>query len=1246
MPGNRFIPGEACRSADFAATKTMTTEDTAPIKGNNENLSFTKGPMPKGFISIDALSFAKMGKAQDDPAKIFSGRAGGAQGSSALFAIASLYLKIKDNLIVIADDNVEAFKIKEGIFALLPQAQVEVFCDYETLPYDMLSAHQDLISSRLEVLAKLPALKHGMVIVSKNALMQRLCPQSYIAANSLYLKKGDEVDLKRLRELLTQCGYLQVEQVLSHGEFALRGSILDIFPMGSNTPYRIDFFDEEIDSIATFSVDTQRSQDKIDAVKLLPAHEFALNESFISMFRSSYRDAFPSANLAAHTIYQTISKGALPSGIEYYLPLFFAQTATFFDYLKPADKVVFLGDLRQSAEAFIQSCEQRFAMHEGNRDHPPLPVFKVFLSPSELEENLQKFCHIELLKEPLSDAELKKAYRHNLYARAIPKLTLESAATKAMPEAQSAQKIDERLSTPQETKALPVALFVKNFLNEGGRIFICAGSEGRRQSLKELLGRHLLKDLGEAYHLIPASSFKDFKEGAEPLTLSVAPFEEGLIICDQMLCVLTENEILGYSAVKQRQRRRSKASISADAMIKNLSQLQEGQIVVHIDHGIGLYRGLKILNINGVKGEYLRIEYAGGDLLNIPITALNKVARYMGRENPVLSKLGSDNWGRKKHKAAQKILDAAAMLLDLNSRRFSRPGIKFNIDQEALAEFASGFGYELTVDQENAIKAALDDMASEKPMDRLICGDVGFGKTEVAMRAAFAAAHDGYQAAVLVPTTILAEQHYQSFKERFARTALTVDVISRFKTPKEQSALLKRLEDGSIDIIIGTHKILSRGTKFKNLGLIIIDEEHRFGVRQKERLKQLRSEADILTLTATPIPRTLNMAMEGMRELSVIATAPESRLAVKTFVHEDSNELCREAIMRELRRGGQIYYLHNDVATIEARAEQLAKLVPEAKIEVGHAQMNQRRLQQVMHDFYHQRFNLLLCSTIIENGLDIPSANTIIIDRADKFGLAQLHQLRGRVGRSHHQAYAYLFTPPKQVLSKTALMRLEAIASLEELGSGFVLATHDLEIRGAGELLGEDQSGQIESVGFSLYMDMLQKAIASLKEGREPSLLDLNLDECDIDMHLPSLLPDDYIGDINLRLSLYKRLAGAKSDEELADLKIEIIDRFGPLPQSTENLFAITALKLIASSLGIKRIAGSEDGGVIEFKENHKVDPGYIADLVMRCKHNEYRLSSPLSLKYSLKETEQRPRLALLNQLLVALRAHSKAEAA
>lgn len=1130
-------------------------------------------------------------------------------------AIGAFFEQHRGPLLVICSDSFDAQNLKQSLFAILPEIEIVYFQDSETLPYDNLSPHQDIISNRIDILSRISSFKKQVVITNVAALMQRLSPTEYIKQHSFNLKIGDTRDITKMKEELTNQGYLLVNEVLSVGEFAVRGSILDIYPMGSKNAYRIDFFDDEVESISIIDIDSQLSKNKIEKINLLPAHEFPLDENGVSCFRSNYRNAFVGANLTNHVIYQAISKGAIPSGIEYYLPLFFSHLSTLFDYLNDDFSILTVDDVFDAIDNFDVEAHKRALMFEGNSDHPSLPVNTLFLTPKEAKDEITKRLKISLYKKAFTDEELKKRANTNLEAQAIP---------------------DIAYNHNKPESANNFIAFVTNFINDGGRILISAQSEGRRQSIRETLPAVLVNNFG----CKAASSLAQFLDSDDKLMLTIAPFDEGVILPNLKLCFITENELLGFKVVKQR-RNTHRSQLSQDAIIKNLSSLSEGQVVVHIDHGIGKYRGLKTLNIGGVVGEYLTIEYQNGDMLNIPITSLSKVARYSGGENPVLSRLGNDTWAKKKQKAYQKVADVAAQLLDLYAQRAAVQGTAFKVDLKSLEEFSQGFGYQETPDQLAAINNTINDLAKPTPMDRLVCGDVGFGKTEVALRAAFVVANAGYQVAVLVPTTILAEQHYQNFKDRFAGTAINVELLSRFKTTKEQNAVLKELEKGTVDIVIGTHKLLSKELKFKQLGLIIVDEEHRFGVKQKEKLKALRAQVDLLTLTATPIPRTLNMAMEGMRELSIIATPPEHRLCVKTFVSEKSDTLTREAILRELRRGGQVYYLHNDVATINQKAEELAKLVPEAKIGIGHGQLNERELQKVMRDFYHQRFNLLVCTTIVENGLDVPTANTIIIDRADLLGLAQLHQIRGRVGRSHHQAYAYLFTPPKALLSKDAKLRLDAIASFEELGAGFVLATHDLEIRGAGELLGEEQSGQIESIGFSLYTQMLEAAVKALKDGHEPTLSELNLNECEINLHTPCLLPPDYIADVNTRLSIYKRISSCQNDDQFDNIRVELIDRFGFLPEPAENLFEISKLKKLATDLGIKKIVGDENGGSIEFMQEHKVNNDYLIKLVTACAHNEYRITGQSTLRYAIPETPSRNRVQLLKQLLQALEAHS-----
>lgn len=1156
------------------------------------------------------------------------------RGCALPLQIAAIKSNLNSPLVLICTSSSDLARLEQELAYLCPQEQLLVFRDYETLPYDMFSAHQDIISSRLEFLYKVPLLKDGIILTSLSAILQRLCPTKFVQTHSLALSTKQPYSVHKLRQTFIEKGYIQVQQVLSHGEFACRGSLIDVFPMGFESPLRIDFFDDEIDTIALFDVNTQRSIKNIDSIQVLPAYEFSLEDHYITLFRNQFRSAFATLDASSNPIYQSVSKGVPPAGIEYYLPLFFRETSSFFDYIQPDCGVVIVGNLEHALPNYMRELQQRHHSLIGNRDHPALPVDRVFLTDDEVLLKLKKHPLINLYEDELGEEQCKIKGIKNAPCLEVPLISFDRS---------------------QKSSAQKFTAFVHDFCEkQNGRILLTALSEGRRQSLRELLPQEVIRQ----YQLQPASSMDDFLNSDSPLMLTIAPFDHGVIIdklpqaqakdaqsrgfsFKQPLAILTETELLGFKVVKQRSKRNKAIQIDQDAIIKNLTQLTEGQLVVHIDHGIGIYRGLKTETINGVKGEFLLIEYKNGDILSIPITSLNNIARYSGEEHPALSQLGTDKWLKKKNKAAQKVLDVATELLDLYAQRQVKKGFAFTIDEHALDEFTASFPYEETEDQQRAINQTLEDMQKPVAMDRLICGDVGFGKTEVALRAAFVAASNGKQVAVLAPTTILAEQHFENFNERFASTGITLNMLSRFKSTTEQKQITKDLADGKIDIIIGTHRLLSSRLKFKDLGLLIIDEEHRFGVRQKEKLKELRADVDLLTLTATPIPRTLNMALEGMRELSIIATAPENRLAVKTFIYENSDELCREAIMRELRRGGQVYYLHNEVNTMVRLSERLQRLVPEAQIEIAHGQMDEHQLQRVMQDFCHQRFNVLVCSTIIENGLDIPTANTIIIDRADLLGLAQLHQIRGRVGRSHHQAYAYLFTPPKSLITDTAKRRLEAFSNIDELGAGFVLASQDLEIRGAGELLGEEQSGQIESIGFSLYMEMLNNAVQAMKEGKQPSLAELNNSGCDINMNLTALLPENYIDNINLRLSLYKRIASCQSFNEFEDLKIELIDRFGSLPYETQNLFLVSRLKYMASKLGISKIRGDEHGMTLEFEEDHKVDTAYLVKLVSLSKHNEYKIMRSNVLRCNLPESEQHSRLSLLNQLLRALKAHS-----
>ena len=1129
------------------------------------------------------------------------------EGSGLALAVAELVASHDHPVVLLVADTPSALRLEQEVQFLLrqqkPARPVLLFPDWETLPYDSFSPHQDIISQRLETLYHLPRMRQGLLIIPVATLMLRTPPQSFIDRFSLLVKPGDKLDLHGLRRRLEQAGYNAVEQVLEHGEFAARGSLLDLFPMGSKEPYRIDFFDDEVDTIRAFDPDSQRSSEPVAAVRLLPAHEFPTDKDAIELFRARYRERFEISR-APECIYQQVSKGLWPAGIEYYLPLFFEQSSTLLDYLPAESLLLTLGDIHGAGLTFWQDVERRYEDRRYDLNRPLLPPATLYQPVDELFAGLKGYSRFDLQPLPTET----KAGRHNLPIGRLPELTVDAQ------------------------RAEPLALLREFLTNYSGRVLFCTESEGRRESLRELLAPLDLR-------LEEFTSLDAFQTATVRCGILVAPLEKGCLLQEQGLALVCESELLGQRVIQRRRRDKQKASGSNDAIIRNLAELTIGQPVVHLDHGVGRYLGLQNIDAGGIATEYLTLEYADEAKLYVPVTSLHLISRYSGSENPPLHKLGSDSWLKTRKKAAEKVRDVAAELLDVYAKRAARPGLAFRHDKQAYASFAAGFPFEETPDQLNAINSVLGDMCQAKAMDRLVCGDVGFGKTEVAMRAAFVAVHAGKQVAVLVPTTLLAQQHYDNFRDRFANWPVTIEVMSRFKSAKEQKVALEQLAVGKIDIIIGTHKLLSEEVRFQDLGLLVVDEEHRFGVRQKEKIKALRADVDILTLTATPIPRTLNMAMSGMRDLSIIATPPAKRLAIKTFVREYDKAVIREAVLRELKRGGQVYYLHNNVESIEKCASELEALLPEARLCIAHGQMRERELEKVMSDFYHQRYNLLVCTTIIETGIDVPTANTIIMDRADNLGLAQLHQLRGRVGRSHHQAYAYLLTPHPKQMTKDALKRLEAIESLEDLGAGFVLATHDLEIRGAGELLGDEQSGQIESIGFTLYMEMLEQAVKALREGKEPSLDQLLGEHTDIELRVPTLLPESFIPDVNMRLSIYKRIASTSCRDELEDLRIELIDRFGLLPAAAQNLLQVAEYRQQATHLGIKRIEVSERGGYIDFAEQTRVSPGYLVSL-LQSQPRIYRMDGPTRLRFQIPCADGAARLQLVANLLTELTAH------
>jgi transcription-repair coupling factor (superfamily II helicase) len=1123
---------------------------------------------------------------------------GNLPGAALSLAIAEAASAAKRFTLLLTADSQSADRLEQELRFFAPQLPVLHFPDWETLPYDLFSPHQDIISQRISSLYRLPELDHGVLVVPITTALHRLAPTQFLLGSSLVLDVGQKLDVEQMRTRLEASGYRYVDTVYEHGEFTVRGALIDLFPMGSKLPYRIDLFDDEIETLRTFDPETQRSIDKVESIRLLPAREFPLQKDEVTRFKARFRERFD-VDFRRSPIFQDLSSGITPAGIEYYLPLFFESTSTLFDYLPQDTQVFSLPGIEQAAEQFWNDVRNRYEERRIDPMRPLLPPAELFLPVEDCFARLKTWPRVIASQAAVEGGE-------RFPASPLPELAIEAKA------------------------ANPLAALA-NYLDQfPGRVLFTAESAGRREVLLELLERLKLRP-----HTV--DSWPDFIASKERLAITIAPLDEGLQLDDPALALIAESPLFGQR-VMQRRRREKRTDGSNDAVIKNLTELREGAPVVHIDHGVGRYLGLATLEIEGQAAEFLTLEYAEAAKLYVPVANLHLIARYTGSDDALapLHRLGSEAWQKAKRKAAEQVRDVAAELLDIYARRAARVGYAFADPALDYATFSAGFPFEETPDQQTAIEAVREDMLAPKPMDRLVCGDVGFGKTEVAMRAAFIAVHGGKQVAILVPTTLLAQQHYNSFRDRFADWPVRVEVMSRFKSTKEVSDAVVELADGKIDIVIGTHKLLQDDVKIKNLGLVIIDEEHRFGVRQKEQLKNLRSEVDILTLTATPIPRTLNMAVSGMRDLSIIATPPARRLSVRTFVMEQNKSTVKEALLRELLRGGQVYYLHNDVKTIEKCAADLAELVPEARIGIGHGQMRERDLEQVMSDFYHKRFNVLIASTIIETGIDVPSANTIIIERADKFGLAQLHQLRGRVGRSHHQAYAYLLTPPRQQITPDAEKRLEAIANTQDLGAGFVLATNDLEIRGAGELLGEGQSGQIQAVGFTLYMEMLERAVKAIRKGEQPNLDQPLGGGPEVNLRVPALIPDDYLPDVHTRLILYKRIASAADEEGLKDLQVEMIDRFGLLPEPTKNLVRITLLKLQAEKLGIKKIDGGPNGGRLEFAAETPVDPLTLIKLI-QSQPKRYKFEGATLFKFMVPMERPEERFNVVEALLERL---------
>ncbi len=1116
-------------------------------------------------------------------------------GAACATEIAGIAERHAGPVVLVAPDMQNALRLHDEI-SQFTDSLVMNLADWETLPYDSFSPHQEIISSRLSVLYQLPTMQRGVLILPVSTLMQRVCPHSYLHGHALVMKKGQRLSRDALRAQLDAAGYRHVDQVMEHGEYATRGALLDLYPMGSAQPYRLDFFDDEIDSLRLFDADTQRTLEEVEAINLLPAHEFPTDKAAIELFRSQWRDKFDVKRDAEH-IYQQVSKGTLPTGIEYWQPLFFSEPLSpLFSYFPANTLIVNTGDIESSAVRFQTDAHARFENRGVDPMRPLLPPELLWMRTDELLGELKRWPRVQLKTDSLAD----KAAFTNLGYQILPDLSVQ---------AQNKSPLDN------------LRKFLESF---DGPVIFSVESEGRREALGELLAR---------IKLSPTRILRLDEAAETGRYIMIGAAEHGYIDTLRHRALICESDLLGERVARRRQDNRR--TINPDTLIRNLAELHTGQPVVHLEHGVGRYAGMTTLEAGGIKGEYLMLTYANDAKLYVPVSSLHLISRYAGgaEENAPLHKLGSDAWTRARQKAAERVRDVAAELLDIYAQRAAKTGFAFRHNREQYQLFCDSFPFETTPDQALAINAVLSDMCQPLAMDRLVCGDVGFGKTEVAMRAAFLAIENNKQVAVLVPTTLLAQQHFDNFRDRFASWPVRIEMLSRFRSAKEQAHILEQVAEGKIDILIGTHKLLQPDVKLRDLGLLIVDEEHRFGVRHKERIKAMRADVDILTLTATPIPRTLNMAMSGMRDLSIIATPPARRLAVKTFVREYDNLVIREAILREVLRGGQVYYLFNDVENIQKAADRLAELVPEARVAIGHGQMRERELERVMNDFHHQRFNVLVCTTIIETGIDIPTANTIIIERADHFGLAQLHQLRGRVGRSHHQAYAWLMTPHPKAMTTDAQKRLEAIASLEDLGAGFALATHDLEIRGAGELLGEDQSGQMETVGFSLYMDLLENAVDALKAGREPSLEDLTNQQTDVELRMPSLLPDDFIPDVNTRLSFYKRIASAKDENALEEIKVELIDRFGLLPDAARTLLDIARLRQQAHKLGIKKLEGNEKGGTIEFAENNHINPAWLIGLLQKDPQH-FRLDGPTRLKFMRDLSERKTRMEWVSQFM------------
>ncbi len=1125
---------------------------------------------------------------------------GNLQGSSAALLFKEIATQNKQLFIVIARNNQHLGQLESELefYGIKPI----IFPDWEILPYDRLSPHQDIVSERLSILSNMP--KQGVLLLSASTLAQRVAPTSWVLGEHFDIKVGQKFELEQQKLRLIQAGYHLVDTVYDHGEFAVRGSIMDIYASGQNSPIRIDLFDDEIESLKFFDPETQRTTQTLQLFSVLPAKEFPLKEGRAT-FRDRYAESFPTANPKKNPVYQDVLEGIASPGLEFYFPLFFTKEAmqtqsTLMAYLPKNGIVITDKHLDEGLTSFWKDVVRRYEDRRHNVDHPILAPEEIFLQPNQVLEQLNHFARIIASSEEFVD----KTGVLNLNTELPPRLPVD----------------------PKQEKPFSA---VKKYIDAANHpVLLVAESAGRRETLKDAL-RPALGDIPNV------ENFADFRKSLHAIAITSAPLDRGLVIPNH-LTVISENQLYEHRVVQRRRKRQQE--VSEEFLIRSLTELSIGAPVVHIDYGVGRYAGLVTLSIDDQDHEFLQLDYADAAKVYVPVTNLHLISRYSGGDPDLapLHKLGTDAWNKAKRKALEQIHDVAAELLHIQARRQSKPGFSFELEQSSYMQFASGFAYEETLDQANAIEATLHDMQLAKPMDRLVCGDVGFGKTEVAMRAAFLAVQNNKQVAVLVPTTLLAQQHYESFKDRFADWPIRIEVLSRFGSSKSHMKTIEDLAEGKVDIVIGTHKILQENVQFKNLGLMIVDEEHRFGVRDKERIKAMRADVDMLTLTATPIPRTLNMAFSGMRDLSIIATPPARRLAVKTFVQEQTDESIKEAILRELLRGGQVYFLHNEVDTIERTAENIRKLVPEARVAVAHGQMRERELEQIMQQFYHKEYNVLVCSTIIETGIDVPNANTILIERADKLGLAQLHQLRGRVGRSHHQAYAYLLVPSIKGLKGDAEKRLDAIQRASNLGAGFMLATEDLEIRGAGELLGEQQSGSMQAIGYSLYMEMLEKATKAIQKGKTPNFdAPLSL-IAEINLHMPALIPDEYLGDVHQRLLFYKRISNTDTQEKLDNIRMELIDRFGVPPQPVKQLFAVHQIRLKAEQLGITKIDISANGGHIEFAPDTPVQA--ISIIQMMQKHPTFfRMDGGQRLKVMVMLEDYQKRIQFIVDLLDSL---------